>query len=192
MYDSTQKWIFELGPKFISSIGIKKGNIVVDFGCNEGHYTFPIAQIVGSEGKVYAIDNSESTLNDLKKESMKLGLDKFRNIITINNNGSLRIPSIEEKTVDCLLTFDILHYLDKKERISLYKEINKILKPDGNYFVYPKHHKNDWPMWNLADLDVKDIINEIESCGFRLTWKREFELFHYYGLNRGIVLNFSH
>ncbi|MHA1696981.1 MAG: class I SAM-dependent methyltransferase [Candidatus Helarchaeota archaeon] len=191
MYDSTQKWIFELGPKFISSIGIKKGNFVVDFGCNEGHYTFPIAQIVGSEGKVYAIDNSESTLNDLKKESIKLGLDKYKNIITINNSGSLRIPSVKEKSIDCVLTFDILHYLDKKERTSLYKEIYKILKPGGNYFVYPKHHKNDWPMWNLADLSVNDVINEIESYGFKLVWKKEFELFHYYGLNHGIVLNFS-
>ena len=36
--------------------GVTAGQTVVDYGCGPGLFTFPAADIVGAEGKVYAVD----------------------------------------------------------------------------------------------------------------------------------------
>ena len=36
--------------------GVTAGQTVVDYGCGPGLFTFPAAEIVGAEGKVYAVD----------------------------------------------------------------------------------------------------------------------------------------
>ena len=40
-------------------IGIKKGQTVLDFGCGYGAYTIPVAEIVGEQGRVYALDKDK-------------------------------------------------------------------------------------------------------------------------------------
>ncbi|MHA1899185.1 MAG: class I SAM-dependent methyltransferase, partial [Promethearchaeota archaeon] len=190
MFDSVKKWISEDGPKFISDLGIKEGNVVVDFGCNEGHYTFPIARIVGKSGLVYAVDKSEYVLDNLIKDAAKIKIDKLQNIKTINTNGGLKLPQIKDNSVDFVLTFDILHYLHKNERLELYKEVHRVLKPEGIYLVYPKHISEDWPLMNFADLSVDDVIEEIERIGFKNIFQKQMDLFHDDDFDHGYVLKF--
>ncbi len=42
--------------KVLNEAGIRKGSVVVDYGCGPGRYTIPVARMVGKEGRVYAID----------------------------------------------------------------------------------------------------------------------------------------
>ncbi|MHA1847167.1 MAG: class I SAM-dependent methyltransferase, partial [Promethearchaeota archaeon] len=99
-------------------------------------------------------------------------------------------PSIDDGSIDAVLTFDVLHYLEKEERNSLYKEIKRILKPEGRYYVYPKHNKSDWPMWSISKMNVDDIIKEIMDVGFKLEWAREMDLFHDDDFDVGLVVQF--
>ena len=55
----------ELEPyafEVLEKAGIERGQIVLDFGCGSGTYTLPAARIVGSEGKVYALDKDKKAL----------------------------------------------------------------------------------------------------------------------------------
>jgi len=64
------------------------------------------------------------------------------------------------------LFYDVLHYMDKKQREGVYGEIRRILKTGGILSVYPKHNKHDRPLWSLSEMDIDDIVNEIENFGF--------------------------
>ena len=44
------------GLEVLRRIGIKRGQTVLDFGCGYGAYTIPVAEIVGEQGRVYALD----------------------------------------------------------------------------------------------------------------------------------------
>jgi len=57
-----KKWLQKHAEIFLAEIGIRKGQIVLDFGCNEGNYTIPAARIIGEKGKVYAIDKEGKSL----------------------------------------------------------------------------------------------------------------------------------
>jgi ubiquinone/menaquinone biosynthesis C-methylase UbiE len=179
------RWLGSEGVKYLRELGLKTGQILVDFGCNEGHYSIPAAAAVGPDGKVYAIDQEESAIDQLKITARSKDLD---NILTIiSGKPAIDLPT---SSADILLIYDVLHYLNDDERITLYQSANRVLKNDGLLSVFPKHNKMDWPMWHLADLNRSEIIGEIEDCGFVLIENTEKRLIHDDVIERGVVINF--
>ena len=63
------EWIFD---NLELSIGIS----IVDLGCGTGKQTIPLAQFVGDDGHILAVDISQEALDTLSKESEKKGLSK--------------------------------------------------------------------------------------------------------------------
>lgn len=187
MENSVKRWLKEGGERFLRDIGIKHGQVIVDFGCGSGHYTIPAAKIVGKKGTVYAIDKDRSALDQVMQRAKS---ENLNNIIPLNTSGTGEID-LDDETIDVVLLYDVLHYRDTEERGELYREVYRILKPDALLSVYPKHHKSDWPLWNLADRTIEDIINEIEGAHFYFCGKNFKELLiHDDEYTQGEILNF--
>lgn len=186
MEDDVESWLKKEGERFLKDVGVKKGQIVVDFGCSVGHYTIPAAKIVGRAGKVYAVDKDEGDLNQLMKDA---GSERIGNIVPMRNLSELKLD-LKGKSVDVVLFYDVLHYMGPEERRKIYDEVRRILKNDGLLSVYPKHHKSDEPLWSLADMELEDVINEIEGADFYLERKFFKKLIHNGSYNKGYVLNF--
>lgn len=185
--NDVEKWVKEDGIRFLKKIGVRESNVLVDFGCNVGHYTIPAAKIVGERGKVYAVDKDDDILNKLMRIALA---EKLKNIIPVKTSGDLRID-LENESVDVVLLYDILHYFTLREREILYKEVYRILKVNGLLSVYPKHNRTDEPLWNLSDLRIKDIRKEIERMKFCPKGKFLKELIHDDNYNNGYVINFK-
>ncbi|MDP8248503.1 MAG: class I SAM-dependent methyltransferase [Candidatus Tritonobacter lacicola] len=179
-----ESWLRNEGARLLRKIGLKTGDRVVDFGCGLGHYSIPAAQVVGKEGKVFAVDEDEEVLNRLR-----LYIEKQRiiNIETIQTTVELKI-NLAPESVDIVLAFDVLHYMEKRNK--LYAEFQRLLKKEGMLSVYPKHHKTDAPLRNLAQLSLKEIIKEIEKANFSLQNKFYERLIHDDNYDRGYILNF--
>ena len=184
MKQDLKKWISRDGIKFLREIGVKKGQSLLDFGCGEGHYAIPASKIVGKNGKVYALDKDRDTLDTLKK---LIKQDSIKNINLINENS--KIP-LADRSIDAVLCYDVIHYVNKKEREILHKEVHRVLKKEGLFSVYPKHHKEDIPLNELADVELEDIIKEIEGSNFILKHKLSKTLLHDEYYNEGCILNF--
>jgi ubiquinone/menaquinone biosynthesis C-methylase UbiE len=184
MTDDVRKWLAEDGKVFLDGLGIKEGDIILDFGCGEGHYAIPSAKLVGKQGRVYALDKDKETLDRLMRIAES---ESLHNIEPIRTSGEPRIP-IEDESVDVVLLYDVLHYMD--ERGSIIDDIYRIIKPGGLLSVYPKHHCSDSPLSGLAALSLEDIIEEMKMPGFRLEEKKLKRLVHDENYDRGYVLNF--
>ena len=52
-------------PIFLSRLGIKPGQTVLDVGSGPGFWTIPLASLVGPQGTVWALDVSQELLDDL-------------------------------------------------------------------------------------------------------------------------------
>jgi ubiquinone/menaquinone biosynthesis C-methylase UbiE len=47
---------------------VTKGQVVADLGCEAGYYTLALAESVGPEGRVYAVDLEEERIRALEKQ----------------------------------------------------------------------------------------------------------------------------
>lgn len=185
MESDLEMWLTGKGELFLKEIGIKEGWKILDFGCGDGTYSIPAAKLVGKKGRVYVADKDKKAVNSLLDAAKSKGIENIEGIEITKG------PKIDiEDSIDASLLYDVLHYMDEKERKNLYSEIYRILKPGGILSVYPKHNKSDWPLWNLSDMDIEDIVKEIENSGFYFEGNYRKMLIHNGEYEMGTVLNF--
>jgi len=182
MVRNLKRWLDVDGPGFLRQAGVKERDFVLDFGCGEGHYTIPAAMVVGQDGKVYAFDKDDMALEYLSREIENRGIKNIRIL-----KGDLAIP-LNDVCIDTALCYDVIHYF--KDRECLYREIYRVLREGGLFSLYPKHNRDDFPLMELASLNLEDIIEEVQREGFVLQSKLQGNIFHDEYYNEGIVLNF--
>jgi ubiquinone/menaquinone biosynthesis C-methylase UbiE len=150
--------------QLLKDVGIKAGQVVLDFGCGSGTYTVPAARTVGDKGKVYALDKDNKILNELMQKVQSAGLN---NIERMDAHGELEI-GLADGSVDVVLLFDVLHsyYFPRPEdRRELLDEVHRICKAEALVLVYPKH----------MELTAKE---EIEKASFLLKGEFQGTLLH--------------
>ena len=177
-----KNWIDKGGIEFLRKIGIERNDVVLDFGCGEGHYTIPLAKVVGESGKVYALDKDRYALGKLRETAERESLNNIEII-----PAETRIP-LKDNSVNVVLCYDVIHYEKNRERI--YKEVYRVLHKDGLFSVYPKHYKDDYPLMELASLSLEDIIEEIEVVGFTLKKRMFLNCLHDDYMKECQILNF--
>lgn len=162
----------------LQQIGIRKSRIVLDFGCGYGMYTIPVAEIVGEQGRVYALDKDIEALNALMQKAESAGL---KNILRMETSGELEIE-LDDRSVDVVLLFEVYHpfYFPKAEdRKRLLGEIYRVMKPSASLYI------SVWP--NQIEPGAED---EIKNAGFRLEKEVSGTPAHRNVLKTCTVLNF--
>ncbi len=113
---------------------LKEGMAVVDYGCGPGRYTLPIARLVGSEGKVFAVDIQPLAISTVRKKAAHESLTNIEAILVDSYN-----TGIQSSSIDLVLLVDTLHLIG--DCGALFREIHRILKQDGILFMDPGHMK---------------------------------------------------
>jgi len=112
-------------PRVVADrLKLEPGMIVVEIGPGKGNYTKAFAERVLPNGKVYAVDISESIIEYLKK---RVEEEEIPNIIPkIDNAHNF---SFADESVDRVIAIACLPEIPEPVRVL--KEIRRILKPDG-------------------------------------------------------------
>ena len=126
------KWLRAHIKEVLKEIGVKENQTVLDFGCGSGAYAIPAAELVGKDGKVYALDKNEEALKELNQ--------KRRENIEVLLSADLK-TSLKDESVDVILLYDVVHMIEDRAR--LFAEIHRILKSDGLVSIYPMHVETD-------------------------------------------------
>jgi ubiquinone/menaquinone biosynthesis C-methylase UbiE len=111
---------------------LREGMRVADYGCGPGSFTIPAALIVGDSGRVYAIDIHPLAISSVRGRAAKKGL---RNVEAILVQGY--DTGIEASSIDGVLLIDTIHRIE--DTGALFREIRRILKPDGLLFMHKGH-----------------------------------------------------
>lgn len=170
----------------LSNLGIKKGSIVLDFGCGNGNYSIAAAHLVGTQGTVIAVDESEEKVEELEQKAKEQG---FRNIHTYTCLSA--IPQSVTATVQVILAFDVLHFLDKNKRNKVYDGFHRYLSSNGLLVIHPKHTKDNHPMWHFSTISIDDLKQEIETSHFRVLQQKTVSLLHDGQVEQGPMLLFK-
>jgi SAM-dependent methyltransferase len=104
--------------------GLKPGSRVVDLGCGLGFLSLEAARIVGSEGRVTAVDQSPGVLESLREEAAERGLT---NLVMLE--ADVAALPLERGEVDSVVARSILSYVP--DRSSVLKEAQRVLQDGG-------------------------------------------------------------
>lgn len=125
---------------------VTNGQVVADLGCGTGYYTLPLAERVGPEGRVYAVDLSEKAIRELEKKAGERG---YRNIETHASSAS-DLSFIRDRSIDFVLANGLLCSMPNNRQLAV-NEIRRILKPTGQAYIslgYPPPlgfvDRNEW------------------------------------------------
>ena len=141
-------------PRRITEPYLSKGMTAMDVGCGVGFFTVPMADIVGEQGKVIAIDLQPEMLDGLKENAYKAGMEN----ITAHPCGvnSLRAEQWNG-TIDFVLVFMMLHEVPDPER--LIREIHAALAPKGKLLFAE-------PVGHVGRQKFQQSLNMIKNSGF--------------------------
>ncbi len=121
-YDETTRRKNQNPKEILISNGLKKDMICIDLGSNDGFFTIPAAKIVGSKGKVYALDVNKEAVNELIQKA------KMENLTNISASvGEAENFSLENVKADFVFLGMVLHdfYNPTLSLSNAYKSLKK-------------------------------------------------------------------
>lgn len=151
----------------IEVLGLKSGQVIADIGSGGGYFTLRFGEIVGKEGKVYAVDTDEKLLEFVKNNARQKGLN---NITTVLAKDTLNLP---KESLDFVFMRNVTHHLSN--RVRYFKELKKFLKPCGKVVII--EYKKGKPFTFCGRfghyLSKDTIIQEMKEAGY--IFEKEFD-----------------
>ncbi|MHB1347668.1 MAG: class I SAM-dependent methyltransferase [Candidatus Humimicrobiaceae bacterium] len=147
--------------RILKEAGLKEEMTFADVGCGNGYFTFPAVKIVGSKGRVLALDISSEMLEDIIDQVKK---EKIKNIEVIETEeNDLKTG---KDSADLAFSCNVMH--ETKDPELFLAEVKKILKNKGRIVIIdwekadsdfgpPKEHR----------LDKIEIIRFLKNMGFK-------------------------
>ncbi len=116
--------VFDLRDEIVKATGVKAGMEVADIGSGTGLFTFLMAEKVGPEGKVYAVDIAKPFLMSIEARARKAGFESIETVLC--SQDSVDLP---ENSIDIAFICDVYHHFEFPD--SSVKSIRKALRPGG-------------------------------------------------------------
>lgn len=108
---------------------IGSGQSILDLGCGPGYGSIDLAERVGSEGKVYAIDASEKYLQFLEREIAERDLKH----VDTQKADIHQIPQ-PDGCVDTVFARWVLSFVEQPDQVIT--EVARVLRPGGRLVVF--------------------------------------------------------
>ena len=132
-YPDGLRRLIERPRRYLSEL-VTEGMRVADIGCGTGFHACLLAEMVGTQGHVFALDLQSEMLHFARKKARKANLlDR----ITFKQCSADDINLAEP--LDFILTMYVVH--EAPDRRRFLKQLRAMLKPAGKYLlVEPKFH----------------------------------------------------
>ena len=150
--------------RIIKTLSLKDGQHIADIGSGGGYFSLRFADLVGEDGKVYAVDTNQGLLDFVKKNVQKKGLN---NVITVLAEEE-SFPVRSEK-FDMIFIRNVYHHLP--DRVQYFKSLAGLLKTGGKVVIIEYDGSGSLNFHRIFGHHVpkESIESEMSSAGYQLT-----------------------
>ena len=151
-------------PSKVLGSYVKKGMTVMDLGCGMGHFSIGMARLVGSTGRVIAVDLQQKMLNVLERRVHRAGLsDRISPHLCRANDIGIKEP------VDFILAFWMVHEVPDPNEF--FQQLKALLTAEGKILIAePKMH--------VSANDLERTLDIAQSCGLQCIDRPAVRLSH--------------
>lgn len=169
--------------KALERAGLEPGMFVADLGCGAlGHFVFPAAQIVGGDGRVYAVDLDKRALKAIERTAQ---YEQFWNIVPVwSDIEVVHAARIHDESLDLTIVANNLYLA--KNRAGLVSEAFRLTKPGGRVLVIewqacemvlgppPKHRLESVAAKEVFNHPELELVDEFDpgDCHYALLYER--------------------
>lgn len=174
MLERPSREAWQKPAQVIKALEIKEGSTIADIGAGSGYFTFLIAQEVGPEGVVYAVDIEPGLLEYIKTKAEE---QNITNILTIK--GVPDDALLESHSIDLVFFCNTLHHIDLP--YAYLDNLKRYMKPSARLAVidYKRKKSKVGPRKKIR-LKRKKVIYMMEGMGFKLIREYDFLEHQYY------------
>ena len=154
--------------RVIAELGIGPGDRVADLGAGSGYFTLRLAQAVGPEGRVYAVDVDEEMNEYLRSRVEQAGAANVEVI-----QGRFEDPLLPDAGVDLVLTVDTYHHID--DRTTYFRNLQRDLAPGGRVAVIDYDGRKGWFVRWMGHFTSRELLlREMAEAGYEVVAEHDF------------------
>ena len=145
---------FAHNPDRIVGPHLKPGMLAVDFGCGMGHFSLPMARMVGPAGRVVCIDVQDKMLAGLRRRAARSGLTDRLELRRVSADD-IGLSDLTGQ-VDFILAMFVVHEVPDAAR--LFEDLAAALKPNGRLLLAE-------PVLHVRQKQFMDTVAKAERLG---------------------------
>jgi ubiquinone/menaquinone biosynthesis C-methylase UbiE len=153
--------------RVIAELELEPGARVADLGAGGGYFTFRLAQAVGPQGRVYAVDIDRGMLDYVAGEARRRGLENIEPIEAATDD-----PRLPADGVDLIFTSNTYHHLS--DRTAYFERAARYLRPGGRIAVLEYKPTGLFARIFGHATDPAEIRRELEAAGYKLAAQPDF------------------
>ena len=162
-FDNPLRRLIHSPPRVLGSY-VKEGMTVMDLGCGMGHFSIGMARLVGSTGRVIAVDLQQKMLDVMERRVRRAGLSER----ILPHRCQADDIGINEP-IDFILAFWMVH--EVPDQTKFFQQLKPLLTAEGKILIAePKMHVR-------AD-DLERTLDIAQACGRRWIERPAINLSH--------------
>jgi ubiquinone/menaquinone biosynthesis C-methylase UbiE len=164
-YEGFDRDDWQQPQRVIEALEIEPGMQVADVGAGGGYFTFKLADAVGAEGKVFAVDVDDDMIAYLREHAAEQGYENVRVV-----RGEFTDPLLPDGTIDLVFTSNTYHHLE--DPVAYFAVVRDDLRPGGRVAILDLNEGPFFARDHFTDPD--QIAGEMEAAGYQRLERFDF------------------
>ena len=153
--------------RVLDTLAVPPGAHVADLGAGGGYFTFRFADVVGTDGVVYAVDIDPDMIEYLRARAAERQIANVEVIAAAPDD-----PRLPADSVDLLFTCNTYHHLS--DRSAYFRKLAPALRPGARVAIID-HDGRGWFGWLFGHATPAETIRaEMEAAGYLLAARYDF------------------
>ncbi len=150
----------------VRSLEVARGDDVADLGSGGGYFTFRLADAVGPEGVVYAVDVEPGLNEHVTERARDEGYENVDVVLAVHQD-----PLLPVSGVNLIFTSNTYHHIE--DRVDHFENARQYLRAGGRVAIIDYNGKG-WFQRIFPHFTGEDVIKrEMQAAGYRFL--REFD-----------------
>lgn len=153
-------------------LGVKRGDTVIDIGAGSGYFALPASEMVGGEGRVFAVDIQSAAVALIERKRAASGMDNLHAILS--TEASLGLP---DGVGSLALMYTVLHEVEDKAK--MLSDIHRALRPGGRIAIVEFTKGAAFGPPSSERIGEGEIIALLGEAGFSKAAAQRWSAAHY-------------